>query len=408
MTAATALLERARRVGWRTAPIWTIAKRVDRVGFPDAELLSVYRDWGVVRKSDREDNFNVESDDLSSYKFVKPGDLVLNKMKTWQGSLAVSDHEGIVSPAYFTCELAPTVYPRFIHYLLRSDPYIAMYAAASKGIRPNQWDLPYDEFRSIPAVLPTLEEQRRIADFLDEQVARMDQVVVKRRRQIAFIRDMALAETYRLTEGDPSQAIWRIGLAFDTGSGTTPSSDRPEYFDGDVPWVCSGDLNDGRLSATARNVTSEALASYSALKVHPAGSLLVAMYGATVGKTALLEVDASVNQAVCVLRPRGPIDPEFAQYWMIARRNELLTLAAGSGQPNISQEIVRSLRLRVGDRAWQKERLSQMRAMALVADSSATALSKSIELLHEYKRSLITAAVTGELDVTSSRPEVPA
>jgi type I restriction enzyme, S subunit len=84
-------------------------------------LLSVYRDLGVVRREGRDDNFNQPGDDLSSYLVVRPGDLVLNKMKTWQGSLGVSSFEGIVSPAYFVAEQVRDANPRFLHHLLRSN-----------------------------------------------------------------------------------------------------------------------------------------------------------------------------------------------------------------------------------------------------------------------------------------------
>ncbi|TXH39602.1 MAG: restriction endonuclease subunit S [Actinobacteria bacterium] len=179
------LHEASVKSGWPLVPLWSVARRVDRTGRPDAELLSVYRDHGVVRKSDRDDNWNQESEDLSTYKYVEPGDLVLNKMKTWQGSLAVSEYEGIVSPAYFTCTLAESVHPRFIHYLLRSTPYIALYGAASKGIRPGQWDLPFEAFRALPVLLPPLDVQRRVADFLDDQIGRIDSIISARGRQIA-------------------------------------------------------------------------------------------------------------------------------------------------------------------------------------------------------------------------------
>lgn len=164
-------------IGWKKVPMWTIATRKDRKGYPDAELLSVYREYGVIRKRDRDDNHNVESEDLGNYKFVKKGDLVLNKMKTWQGSLGVSPYEGIVSPAYFTCELSEDVYAPFIHYLLRSQPYIAMYGAASKGIRVGQWDLPFEEFRDLPVLLPDVEVQQKIAVYLDRSISKIDLTV---------------------------------------------------------------------------------------------------------------------------------------------------------------------------------------------------------------------------------------
>ena len=82
-------------------PLRALYRRVEDSGRPDLPLLSVYRDHGVVIREGREDNFNRASDDLSKYKVVRKGDLAMNKMKTWQGSLGVSDYHGIVSPAYF-------------------------------------------------------------------------------------------------------------------------------------------------------------------------------------------------------------------------------------------------------------------------------------------------------------------
>jgi type I restriction enzyme S subunit len=85
----------------------------------DLELLSVYREYGVIKKSSRDDNHNVESQDLSNYKFVDKGYLVLNKMKMWQGSLGVSKYKEIVSPAYIVCKLVGDFNFTYINYLLR-------------------------------------------------------------------------------------------------------------------------------------------------------------------------------------------------------------------------------------------------------------------------------------------------
>ena len=175
--------------GWKSVPMWSVAARKDRKGYSDAELLSVYREYGVIRKSDRDDNHNVESEDLSNYKFVRKGDLVLNKMKTWQGSLGVSPYEGIVSPAYYVCELSKDLHAPYIHYLLRSAPYIAMYGARSKGIRIGQWDLPYEEFREIPVLVPPIEEQRRISDYLDRKLEVIDRLIIKKQDQIRNLRE---------------------------------------------------------------------------------------------------------------------------------------------------------------------------------------------------------------------------
>ncbi len=148
---------------WQTVPVGRLFFRVKRTGNTDKELLSVYRDYGVIPKSSRDDNNNKASEDLSPYQLVEPNDLVMNKMKTWQGSIAISEYEGIVSPAYFVYQplhrLFELAHPRYVHYLLRNPMYIAQYLRRSKGIRVNQWDLDPDEFQRVELLLPSKDEQ---------------------------------------------------------------------------------------------------------------------------------------------------------------------------------------------------------------------------------------------------------
>lgn len=155
-------------VGWQSVPFWSLYRRDKKVGFPAEELLSVYRDYGVIRKSDRNDNWNRAGEDLAAYQLVEPGDLVLNKMKTWQGSLGVSSLRGIVSPAYFVYKPQTDDEPRFLHYTLRSMHHVGFYASISKGIRPNQWDLQPEMLDTMRVFLPDIDTQREIADSLEK------------------------------------------------------------------------------------------------------------------------------------------------------------------------------------------------------------------------------------------------
>ncbi|WP_435585864.1 restriction endonuclease subunit S [Micromonospora aurantiaca (nom. illeg.)] len=166
-------------VGWKSVPFWTLYKRDKKTGFPAEELLSVYRDYGVIKKSERNDNWNRAGEDMSAYQLVEPGDLVLNKMKTWQGSLGVSSLRGIVSPAYFVYKPQTDDDPRFLHYALRSVHCIGFYASISKGIRPNQWDLQPEMLDSMRVFLPDIDTQREIAASLakvDSMIATLDKL----------------------------------------------------------------------------------------------------------------------------------------------------------------------------------------------------------------------------------------
>ena len=164
---------------WDLLPIKAFTKRKRVKNRSDLQLLSVYRDYGVIPKDSRDDNYNRASLDLSAYQVVDIDDLAINKMKTWQGSLAVSQFCGIVSPAYIICELYGNVHPRFIHHLLRSSKYIAQFASRSYGVRPAQWDMRYDDFKEIVALIPPLHEQRAIASYLDRETARIDRLINK-------------------------------------------------------------------------------------------------------------------------------------------------------------------------------------------------------------------------------------
>ena len=137
-------------------------------GFPDAIVLSLYRDFGVIPKDSRDDNHNVTSEDTSKYKHVEAGDFVINKMKAWQGSVGVSDYEGIVSPAYYVYKFtSEAFYRKYFHYLLRDKSYTPEYRRLSGGIREGQWDLSREGFINLPVILPPLSEQEAIANYLD-------------------------------------------------------------------------------------------------------------------------------------------------------------------------------------------------------------------------------------------------
>ena len=162
---------------WDTFTIKHIMRNKSVRGFPNEQVLSLYREYGVVPKDSRDDNHNVTSEDTSGYKLVDVGDFVINKMKAWQGSMAVSEYRGIISPAYYICTFTAPVNRRYIHYLLRNDTYKAEYMRLSTGLRIGQWDLNVDDFLHIPMVLPPQPEQNIIADFLDKKCGEIDEMV---------------------------------------------------------------------------------------------------------------------------------------------------------------------------------------------------------------------------------------
>ena len=151
----------------------------------DKQVLSLYREYGIVPKDSRDDNHNVTSEDVSDYRYVRVGDFVVNKMKAWQGSVAVSNYEGIVSPAYFVYEFSDDlINKRYFHYLMRNKTYATEFRRLSGGIREGQWDLPSEALNNTIILLPSLDEQQEIADYLDNKCAEIEQIIADKKSQI--------------------------------------------------------------------------------------------------------------------------------------------------------------------------------------------------------------------------------
>ncbi|MFH1453457.1 MAG: type II TA system antitoxin MqsA family protein [Armatimonadota bacterium] len=139
----------------------------------------------------------------------------------------------------------------------------------------------------------------------------------------------------------------KVSRAFDyIGSGTTPDTANRNYYNGGTAeWVVTGDLNDGLLTESSKKITELALKNFSALKQFPKGSVLIAMYGATIGKVAIADFVGYCNQACCVLSKSDYCKNKFVFYWFIVSKQNIISLSIGGGQPNISQDIIRTLKI---------------------------------------------------------------
>ncbi len=195
--------------------------------------------------------------------------------------------------------------------------------------------------------------------------------------------------------------LWKISHAFKVvGSGTTPLTSHEEYYEGDISWVNTAELRDNLITNTSKKLTSKALVDYPTLRVYHRGTLLVALYGATIGRIGILDISATTNQACCALSTSECLDVSFTFYWFLAHRQQLILLASGGGQPNISQDTIRSLKIAAPS-------ILEQRSIAAFLDSETdkinTLIAKKerlIELLQEKRSATISHAVTKGLDAS--------
>lgn len=187
---------------WNVSSLKFSIKWKSEKGQPDAEVLSLYRDLGVVPKNSRDDNHNVTSLDTSGYKVVNVGDFVINKMKAWQGSMAISHYAGIVSPAYHVCEITnQDIYKKYFHYLLRNQTYIPEYLRLSTGMRIGQWDLGFDDFKNIPFLIPPYDEQIEIVNVIDRKCAEIDRLITAKQQLLTELESYKKSVIYEYVTG---------------------------------------------------------------------------------------------------------------------------------------------------------------------------------------------------------------
>jgi type I restriction enzyme, S subunit len=195
---------------------------------------------------------------------------------------------------------------------------------------------------------------------------------------------------------DRSKVSWSFSSI---GSGTTPKSDNADYYDdGFIDWVITGDLNDGLLTTTSKKITQKAVDECSALKLFPKGTLLVAMYGATIGKIAIMDFDGYTNQACCAIADSQKVLTKTAYYWFLANKQNIINMSYGGGQPNINQDIVKALKIVFPSTDEQQAIADFLDDKTANIDKLIDTKRKQIELLKEQRTAVINQAVTKGLD----------
>ena len=164
-------------------------------------------------------------------------------------------------------------------------------------------------------------------------------------------------------------------------------------------------MNDSILESCETFITEKAFDDHSTLKIYCKGTLLIAMYGATIAKLSILNFDACTNQACCALANSKLIEIDFAFNWFLSQKQNIINLSYGGGQPNISQDVVRSIRIPLPPSKEQKEIIDFIKEETSNVVNLISKYQKQIDLMQEYRTSLISQAVTGKIDVREWQPK---
>lgn len=379
------------------------------------ELLSVYLNQGVVSYKDTsQKQVHKPSEDLSKYKLVECGDVVLNNQQAWRGSVGVSTYRGIVSPAYIVLTMKIKINPTYLNYLIRDKSVVDQFVISSKGVGSIQRNLFLPYLKNIAITLPPLEEQNQIVRYLDWQTSRVDKLIEGKKKQIELFKEQKQAVINKaVTKGlDDSVPMKDSGVAW---LGEIPVGwevIRCKYLMSEINNRSETGLEthlsmsqkyglvpDNKLDE--RRMLSE---SYVGGKLCSSGDIVLNKLKAHLGVFALANQIGVISPDYTVLRPViEKLNPEFAVLLLKCEdlRPELRVRVRGlvEGFWRLYTDDLFSIKLAIPSVDEQKQILNYVNEYSTKVTKAIETTTKEISLLSEYKTSLISSVVTGALDV---------
>ena len=309
------------------------------------------------------------------HRFNK-GDILYSKLRTYLNKVLVAPQSG-----YCTTEIMPfnsycNVSSYYLNHVLRSAYFLDYTQQCGYGVKMPRLSTTDACNGMIP--LPPLAEQKRIVKEIEHWFSLIDVIESGKEDLQATIKQakskiLDLAIHGKLVPQDPndepaSELLKRINskaeITCDNGhypnipfdiprnwiwvelgkigrwqSGSTPNRLNKAYYGGNIPWLKTGDLNDGYITHIPEYITEKAL-NETSVKLNPIGSVLIAMYGATIGKIGILTFAATTNQACCACDVFEGIEKEYLFYFLLSHKEEFIKLGGGGAQPNISKEKI--------------------------------------------------------------------
>ncbi len=338
--------------------------------------------------------------------------VLLGRKGTIDKPLYVNGAFWTVDTMYYT-EIFQNTCPKFLYYLTLT---VDFWKYSTQTALPS---MTQTSLNNLIFAAPEYEEQTAIADYLDTQTAQIDALIDKQQNLLAKLAEqrssvITQAVTRGLNPNAPMKEsgvawlgevpshweIWKITHAINLiGSGTTPKSDNAEYYDGEILWVTTSELRESLISDTKQKISDSAIKDYSALKKYPKNSVAIAMYGATIGRLGILEKEATFNQACCVFGNSDILHYKFLFYWLWQRRPALISLSNGGGQPNLSQDDLKKIKIPLPPLAEQTAIADYLDEQTAHIDCLSQKVEQAIGRLKEYRTALITQAVTGKIKV---------
>lgn len=419
---------------WHRTKLKFLCREVDvrQGGEGELPLLSVSIHRGVLPRSEMS-NLETRADDISDYKRVQPGDVVLNRMRAFQGAVGISRAGGLVTPEYMVLRATTAADAGFLNHLVKSAWFVSEMSSRLRGIGTAEQGnvrtprIYWDALGAIDVMVPNLEEQRTIAHFLDRETARIDEVIGWRTMLLEHLAERRRAILFRGVTGllapaaeghDPGlpwarlvRVPWpavKIKHVARLGTGHTPSRTHPEYWEAcTIPWITTGEIQQVRddraevITETREKISELGLASSSA-ELCPAGAVVLCRT-ASAGYSAIMGSTMATSQDFSTWTCSDRLLPRYLLMCLRAMRSDLLgRLAFGSTHKTIYMPDIEALKIPLPTIEEQRQVLLTIDSKTAWIDALSNRLRDQLALLTERRRALISALVTGS-DATRHR-----
>ena len=389
------------------------------------ELLSLSQYAGVTPKTDS--NVGIRAaEDTTGYNIVHKGQFVMNIMLAWNGSYAVSEYDGIISPAYCVFDFTRECARRYYNYLLRMKVYSGAFKTESKGIIDSRLRLYPQYFKNFPLIVPPIEEQRSMATYLDKATAEIDRAIAQQQRMIDLLNERKQIIIQRaVTKGlDENVEMKNSGLNW---LGQIPSHwelvrlgysswirarlgwrglKANEYVDSGYVFLSAFNIVNNKMQWDNVNFINKFRYDESPEIKLKIGDILLVKDGAGIGKCARVDElplgEATANGSLAFITPKPDLDYRYLHYFLICDSFKKYTelLLTGMGVPHFTQGAMKKVKIPIPPINEQKRIVFHLDKEVGEFDLAIGRLEKQISFLQERKQIIISEVVTGKIKVS--------
>lgn len=359
------------------------------------------------------DNVYVDKSFISQDQIIKKYDIIIvtstgSKKVIGRVGISFDNYENVSFGAFLSLARPKQNFnKRYISIFFQTDLYRDRIRSLASGININ--NVKSEHILNTPLPLPSSDQQQRIVDRIEYLFAKLDAAKEQAEAVLdgfetrkASILHKAfsgeLTEKWRFEHGHKKEEWQNLTLndVAKWGSGGTPSRKHLEYYAGDIPWVKTGELNNEYLYETEEHITKDAIKNSSA-KIFPKETVIIAMYGATIGQCAILGIDAATNQACACAIVKQNTYNKFLFNYLISQKINFINLGKGGAQPNISQAIIKEYPIFLPSLPEQQEIVSILDTLLSKEHQTKDAAETVLEEIELMKKSILARAFRGEL-----------